>query len=106
MAKSKEEIEYSIRELQAHDDDATNKLEPEKMIGHKEGGVEDEDTSATIKQDAEGYYWIVKNGKIVGGPYTTREKAKLGGKSNVIVNDSDPKVAEAQAIINLCGGVL
>lgn len=47
------------------DDDATNKLEPEKMIGHKEGGVEDG-----------------------------------------CIKDSDPKVAEAQTIINLCGGAM
>lgn len=47
------------------DDDATNELESEKMIGHKEGGVEDGCTK-----------------------------------------DSDPLAAEAQAIINLCGGAM
>lgn len=45
---------------EAKDDDATNELDPQKMMGRKEGSFE----------------------------------------------DSDPKVAEAQSLINLCGGAM
>lgn len=103
------------------DDDATNKLEPEKMIGHKEGGVEDGGPGSGIKghstaeklEKRQDYLESqIRKLKTRGDRYSRQMLKGFMEEYDAItrrlsnIKDSDPLAAEAQAIINLCGGAM
>ncbi len=106
------EFGYNDLRRPSEDDDATNKLNPQKMMGKRPNSFED-DRYDLSEQDYKKEYKSLTQKRNAVQPNSPEYKKinqrlmELRGKiKGDPTKDSDPKVDEANKIISLCGGVM